>query len=148
VTPLLNVQLCVVCGQWTAFYLDKYDRDKHRAQFLDFIEGHNSKHKNLEPLLSWTERVAEVVRLQRGDLKSHDFSYIDEPREPDPDRFRDFQHEFEPPVYLARRVADFLRSHDRGVLHLTGPGGAGKSWATQLAWQLFRLRRSRTRGIG
>src|SRR5262249_43753077 len=55
----------------------------------------------------------------------------DEPREPDTERFRDFQHEFEPPVYLARQMADFLRTHDRGVLALTGPGGAGKSWATQ-----------------
>ena len=40
-TPLLSVQLCAVCGQWTAFYLDKYDKDKHRAQFLHLIEGHS-----------------------------------------------------------------------------------------------------------
>jgi hypothetical protein len=44
-TPLLSVQLCAVCGQWTAFYLDKYDREKHRAQFLDFIEGHSNNRR-------------------------------------------------------------------------------------------------------
>ena len=49
-TPLLSVQLCAVCGQWTAFYLDKYDKDKHRAQFLDFVEGHSNDLKDLEPL--------------------------------------------------------------------------------------------------
>jgi len=49
-TPLLSVQLCAVCGQWTAFYLDKYDKDKHRAQFLDFVEGHSNDYKDLEPL--------------------------------------------------------------------------------------------------
>jgi len=29
------------------------------------------------------------------------------------------------------RPAEFLRAHDRGVLALMGPGGVGKSWATQ-----------------
>ncbi len=38
-TPLLSVQLCAVCGQWTGFYLDKYDKDKHRAQFLELHRG-------------------------------------------------------------------------------------------------------------
>jgi hypothetical protein len=89
---------------------------------LDFIEGHNNEHKDLEPLRTWTARLGDAKAPQPE---------RDEPREPDPERFRDFQHEFEPTVYVARRVADFLRSHDRGVLHLTGPGGAGKSWATQ-----------------
>jgi hypothetical protein len=49
-----------------------------------------------------------------------------ERRGPDLERFRDFQHEFESPAYLARQVADFLRGHDRGVLLLTGPGGRGQ----------------------
>lgn len=120
-TPILSVQLCAVCGQWTAFYLDKYDRDKHRAQFLDFIEGHSNDHKDLEALRTWTARIS-AAKPPPADPE--------EPREPDPERFRDFQHEFEPPVYLARQVADFLRLHDRGVLALTGPGGVGKSWAT------------------
>ena len=126
-TPLLSVQLCAVCGQWTAFYLDKYDRDKHRAQFLDFIEGHSNDHKDLEPLRSWTARISGGERSS-GCRPGRPIRR--ERREPDPERFRDFQHEFEPPVYLARQVADFLRAHDRGVLALTGPGGAGKSWAT------------------
>jgi tetratricopeptide (TPR) repeat protein len=126
-TPLLSVQPCVVCGQWAAFYLDKYDRDKHRALFLDFIEGHSNEHKDLEPLRSWAERTAG------GQVPAAEATAADagEPREPDPERFRDFQHEFEPPAYLARRVAEFLQTHDRGVLVLTGPGGVGKSWATQ-----------------
>src|SRR5262249_219999 len=62
-----------------------------------------------------------------------------EPREPDPERFLDFQHEFEPPVFLARRTADFRRSPDGGVLHLTGPGRAGKSRATQSLDDATRL---------
>jgi tetratricopeptide (TPR) repeat protein len=126
-TPLLSVQLCVVCGQWTAFYLDKYDREKHRAQFLDFVEGHSNDHKDLEPLRTWTARIsgakAQATAAPQADP--------DERREPDPERFRDFQHEFVPPVYLARHVADFVRTHDRGVLLLRGPGGMGKSWATK-----------------
>jgi tetratricopeptide (TPR) repeat protein len=120
----LSVQLCAVCGQWSAFYLDKYDPQKHRAQFLDFIEGHSNEHKELEPLLSWAERIG-------GPEAAAPPPDPGEPREPDPERFRDFQHEFEPPAYLARQVADFLRAHDRGVLVLTGPGRVGKSWAAQ-----------------
>jgi tetratricopeptide (TPR) repeat protein len=126
-TPLLSVQLCAVCGQWTAFYLDKYDRDKHRAQFLDFIEGHSNDHKDLEPLRTWTA----LLTTAKGQGAAAAPPDLGERREPDPERFRDFQHEFEPPAYLARQVADFLRAHDRGVLLLTGPGGVGKSWATQ-----------------
>ena len=126
-TPLLSVQLCVVCGQWTAFYLDKYDREKHRAQFLDFVEGHSNDHKDLEPLRTWAARISEAKAQATATPQADP----DERREPDPERFRDFQHEFEPPVYLARQVADFLRTHDRGVLVLTGPGGVGKSWATE-----------------
>jgi tetratricopeptide (TPR) repeat protein len=125
-TPLLSVQVCDLCRQWTAFYLDKYDRDKHRAQFLDFIEGHSNDHKNLEPLRTWSARISEA-KPPAADPQADPR----ERREPDPERFRDFQHEFEPPVYLARQVADFLRTHDRGVLALVGPGGVGKSWATQ-----------------
>jgi tetratricopeptide (TPR) repeat protein len=125
-TPILSVQLCAVCGHWTAFYLDKYDRDKHRAQFLDFIEGHSNNHKDLEPLRTWTTRIA----IAKSPAPVAPEADPGEPREPDPGRFRDFQHEFEPPVYLARQVADFLRTHDRGVLALTGPGGVGKSWVT------------------
>jgi hypothetical protein len=81
-TPLLSVQLCVVCGQWTAFYLDKYDREKHRAQFLDFIEGHSNDHKDLEPLRTWTTRIgdAKAPRPER-----------DEPSEPDREYCRDFR---------------------------------------------------------
>jgi tetratricopeptide (TPR) repeat protein len=127
-TPILSVQVCVVCGNWTAFYLDKYDREKHRAQFLDFIEGHSNDHKDLDSLLrTWTTqiKVAKAPNTATPKLDS------DERREPDPEYFRDFQHEFEPPAYLARQAADFLRAHDRGVLALTGPGGVGKSWATQ-----------------
>jgi tetratricopeptide (TPR) repeat protein len=126
-TPLLSVQLCAVCGQWTAFYLDKYDREKHRAQFLDFIEGHSNDHKDLEPLRTWAVRISEAKAPTPVSPQADQ----DERREPDPERFRDFQHEFEPPVYLARQVADFLRTHDRGVLVLTGPGGVGKSWVTE-----------------
>jgi tetratricopeptide (TPR) repeat protein len=125
-TPLLSVQRCDVCGQWAAFYLDRYDPAKHRAWFLDFVEGHTNEHKNLEPLRHWTERVSEADwKAAAARLPDPD-----ERREPDPERFRDFQHEFEPPVYLARQVADFLTSHDRGVIWLTGPGGVGKSWVT------------------
>jgi tetratricopeptide (TPR) repeat protein len=126
-TPLLSVQLCVVCGQWSAFYLDKYDREKHRAQFLDFIEGHGNDHKDLEPLRTWAARLSGAKAPAAASPPPDPA----ERREPDPERFRDFQHEFEPPAYLAQQVADFLRTHDRGVLMLTGPGGVGKSWATQ-----------------
>jgi tetratricopeptide (TPR) repeat protein len=126
-TPLLSIQLCVVCGQWTAFYLDKYDGEKHRAQFLDFIEGHSNDHKDLEPLRTWKARLGG----SKVPTAAASPAGPDEPREPDRERFRDFQHEFEPPVYLARQAADFLRTHDRGVLLVTGPGGVGKSWATQ-----------------
>ncbi len=126
-TPLLSVQVCVVCGHWTAFYLDKYDREKHRAQFLDFIEGHSNDHKDVEPLRTWTASLA-VAKGQAAPPPPPDAG---ERREPDPERFRDFQNEFEPPAYLARQVADFLGTHERGVLVLTGPGGVGKSWLTQ-----------------
>jgi tetratricopeptide (TPR) repeat protein len=126
-TPLLSVQMCSVCGQWTAFYLDKYDRDKHRAQFLDFVEGHSNEHKDLEPLRTWAARISgaktEVGASPRPDP--------DERQEPDLERFRDFQHEFEPPAYLARQVAEFMQTHDRGVIAITGPGGIGKSWAIE-----------------
>jgi len=97
-TPLLSVQLCAVCGLWTAFYLDKYDRDKHRAQFLDFIEGHSNDLKDLEPLRTWSTRIAAV----KGPATAATPPDPGERREPDPERFRDFQHEFEPPAYLAR----------------------------------------------
>jgi tetratricopeptide (TPR) repeat protein len=126
-TPLLSVQLCVVCGQWTAFYLDKYDREKHRAHFLDFVEGHSNDHRDLEPLRTWAAQISRA----KAPAAAPEQADSGERREPDPERFRDFQHEFEPPAYLARQVADFLRAQDRGVLLLTGPGGVGKSWATQ-----------------
>jgi tetratricopeptide (TPR) repeat protein len=125
-TPLLSVQHCNVCGQWAAFYLDRYEPAKHRAKFLDFIEGHTNQHKNLEPLRRWTERISEA------DARAAAARQLDagEQWEPDPERFRDFQREFEPPVYLARAMADFLQARDRGVLALMGPGGVGKSWVT------------------
>jgi tetratricopeptide (TPR) repeat protein len=122
----LSVQPCAICGQWAVFYLDKYDREKHHAQFLDFIEGHHNVHKDLEPLRTWAEQIAGTETLPPEPVADPA-----ERREPEPERFRDFQHEFEPPVYLARQVADFMRTNDRGVIALTGPGGVGKSWATQ-----------------
>jgi tetratricopeptide (TPR) repeat protein len=125
-SPLLTVQRCQTCGQWAAFTFDKYRRDNHKSSFLDILEGHDNEHKNLEPLRRWTELVSEAD-WQAAAGRAPD---PDERREPDPERFRDFQHEFEPPVYLARQVADFLTGRDRGVLWLTGPGGVGKSWAT------------------
>jgi hypothetical protein len=125
-TPMLSVQLCAVCGQWTAFYLDKYDRDTNRAHFLDFVEGHGNDHEDLEPLRTWSTRIGVVKAPAAAPAPD-----AGERHEPDPERFRDFQHEFEPPAYLARQVADFLRTRERGVLLLTGPGGVGKSWATQ-----------------
>ena len=125
-SPLLVVQACEVCGQWWAFAFDKYKRDKHKSWFLDFVNGQTTERKNLEPLRRWTERVAEAD-WRAAAARQPD---PDERREPDPERFRDFQHEFEPPAYLARQVADFLGGQDRGVIWLTGPGGVGKSWAT------------------
>jgi hypothetical protein len=125
-SPLLVVQPCEVCGQWWAFAFDKYRRSNHKAGFLDFINGQNTERKNLEPLRRWTERVSDAD-WQAATGRAPD---PDERREPDPERFRDFQHEFEPPVYLARQVADFLTEHDRGVIWVTGPGGVGKSWVT------------------
>ncbi len=52
------MQLCAVCGQWTAFYLDKYGSGKHRARFLDFVEGYSKDHKDLEPLRTRSTRTA------------------------------------------------------------------------------------------
>ena len=126
-SPLLSVQHCEVCGHWAAFYLDKYERDKHRARFLDFVEGHSNAHKNLEPLRRWTERVSEVDAYAAATGKLDP----EERGEPAPERFRDFQYEFEPPVYLARQIADFLQAHDCGVVALIGPSGVGQTWATQ-----------------
>jgi tetratricopeptide (TPR) repeat protein len=132
VSPLLVVQPCEVCGQWWAFSFDKYERrdkkgrPRHRSWFLDFINGNTTERKNLEPLRQWTERVTDAD-WQAAAGRAPD---PDERREPDPERFRDFQHEFEPPAYIARQVADFVTGRDRGVIWLTGPGGVGKSWAT------------------
>jgi hypothetical protein len=61
------VQVYVVCSPWTAFYLDKYDRDKHRAQLLDFIEGHNNEHQDLELLRTWTARLGDVCSARVSD---------------------------------------------------------------------------------
>jgi len=126
-TPLLSVQQCDTCNQPAAFYLDKYDPGRHKAKFLDFVQGHCNERKNLEPLRIWTERISEADARAAASRQPDP----GERREPDPERFRDFQCEFEPPVYLARQVAGFLKAHDCGVLAITGPGGVGKSWATE-----------------
>jgi hypothetical protein len=123
-SPLLTVQCCDVCGQWAAFSFDKYKRDKHRAWFLDFIEGHSNRRDSLEPLRRWTELVSEAdwrAAAARGPDPS-------ERREPDPERFGGFEAKFEPPPYLADQVAVFVKAHDRGAIRLTGPAGVGKSW--------------------
>jgi tetratricopeptide (TPR) repeat protein len=124
-TPLLSVQRCGVCGQWAAFYLDKFERDKARAWFLDFVDGHSHRRGDLAVLGQWAGRV------RPEDWDAALTAATGEPAEPDPQRFRDFQAEFEPPVYLAERIAAFLNRQDRGVIVLTGPAGVGKSWASQ-----------------
>src|SRR5207302_6364469 len=83
-TPLLSVQRCDICGQWAAFYLDKYDPAKHRALFLDFIQGHTNQCKNVEPLRRWTELVTEADARAAASRQPDP----NERREPDPERFR------------------------------------------------------------
>ena len=113
-TPILSVQLCGVCGQWTAFYFDRYDQKKQSAHFLDFVEGHSNDHKDLEPLRTWSTQIsgtnAPAAAFPQPDPA--------ERREADPEAaFRDFQHEFEGRRLTWReQMADFLRTHDRGVL--------------------------------
>jgi tetratricopeptide (TPR) repeat protein len=124
-TPLLSVQRCGVCGQWAAFYLDKFERDKARAWFLDFVDGHSHRRGDLAVLGQWANRV------RPEDWNAVLAAAAGEADEPDPRRFRDFEDEFEPPVYLAERIAAFLNRQDRGVVVLTGPAGVGKSWASQ-----------------
>ena len=126
-TPLLSVQRCNVCGQWAAFYLDKYDSSRHRARFLDFLEGHSNDHKNLEPLASGRNGSARrMPGPQRpgsptwasGASLIRSASAISSMSSSRQSTWRG-------------QVAEFLRAHDRGVLALMGPGGVGKSWATQ-----------------
>src|SRR5436305_1370081 len=39
-TPLLSVQRCAVCDQWSAFTLDKTRPARRSAQFLELLAGH------------------------------------------------------------------------------------------------------------
>jgi tetratricopeptide (TPR) repeat protein len=126
-TPLLSIQRCVVCCRWSAFYLDRYLQAKQRAFFLDLIDGHTNpprEHARLREWVAW-------IRPEDAAARAGEPFDPSERREPDPERFRNFQHEFEPPRYLAQRLAAFFQEHDRGILLLTGPGGVGKSWLCQ-----------------
>jgi hypothetical protein len=55
-TPVLSVQRCAVCGQWAAFYLDRYESARQRAWFLDFVEGHSHDRRDLPVLRQWAGR--------------------------------------------------------------------------------------------
>ncbi len=119
--PLLSVQPCEVCGRWSAFFYDGFDRKKSKAFFLDVLDGHPNKPRPHDRLSAWHALPREEEPAAGPD----------ERRGPAPERFRNFKDEFEPPVYLAERIAAFMGSHDRGIVLLTGPGGVGKSWVSQ-----------------
>ena len=123
-TPLLSIQTCRICGQWAAFYLDRYEPGRKRAWFLDFVEGHSHDVRGIETLERWSSVTAPAPAA----ADRHAESDVPEAREPDPARFRDFVGEFVPPLHLAGPIADFLQAGKRGIILLTGPGGGGKSW--------------------
>ncbi len=60
---------------------------------LNFIEGHSNDVKDLEPLRTWSTRIAG----EKAPATAATQPDSGERREPDPERFRDFQSEFEPP---------------------------------------------------
>jgi hypothetical protein len=51
--PLLSVQPCEVCGQWSAFFFDGFDRKKGKAFFLDLLDGHPNKPREHARLTAW-----------------------------------------------------------------------------------------------
>ena len=123
-SPLLSVQSCVVCGRWSGFYFDKFRSKQQHAFFLDVLDGHSNPPRKDDRLSDWSAWAHETGAAAASAAP------VDpaEPAEPAQDRFSDFVGEFQPPRHLAQEVSEFLSSHDRGVILLSGPAGVGKSW--------------------
>jgi len=131
-TPLLSVQRCAVCDQWSAFTLDKTRPARRSAQFLELLAGHVLADRGHARLSEWLG----CVTLE--EIAAAEEHREPEPTEPDPMRFRDFKGHFEPPDYLVRELAALLGGRDRGVVWLNGAGGLGKSWLCAGLEELLR----------
>jgi len=131
-TPLLSVQRCAVCDQWSPFTLDKTRPARRSAQFLELQGGHILTDRSQARLSEWLGCVTPE------EIAAAEEHREPEPNEPEPTRFHDFKGHFEPPDYLVRELAALLGGRDRGVVWLTGAGGLGKSWLCAGLEELLR----------
>jgi tetratricopeptide (TPR) repeat protein len=125
-SPLLSVQLCVACGQETAFFFDRcrYQPAEryHRTFCLEYFGGH------LRDLPNW-HRVGELAGLLSEKLHWERESYNkDKFTELQGVVFRDFEEEYLRPDYLFDAFWRVLDEEQRGYIHLIGEGGTGKTY--------------------
>jgi tetratricopeptide (TPR) repeat protein len=125
-SPMLSVNLCVFCGQPTAFFFNKnkYDSAKrrHTTMLDEYLGGHPTVRQDWQETrrlydLSPPDRDIERVALSAEEVEAG-VEIV----------FRDFQTEFLRPAYLLDVFWHVIETHKKGVIHLVGPAGTGKTF--------------------
>jgi tetratricopeptide (TPR) repeat protein len=127
--PMLSVQDCRSCGQPVTFFFDRnrYDakKDRHRTFFLEYFGGHDREHPDwdqtrhlaarLPVAFAWTREAYDQGELAEG------LGIV----------FRDFETEYRRPDYLLDAIWAIVASRPKGIIHLVGPEGTGKTYVVR-----------------
>ena len=124
--PFLSVQQCSFCQQPTAFF---YDRNKHnpkqnshRTFFLEYFRGHERDNTNWAEMQELAKKLPSKFEWKR---ESYD---RDEVGEGVRTVLRDFEQEYIRPSKLMDSVWEIVENQLSGYIHLTAPGGTGKTY--------------------
>lgn len=127
--PFVAARICAQCDRRDVLLYDSLYKSARMGPFdlLDYARGHKSRLGGTEaPDLS--DALGEIVPEDAPDLAGESLSFgrvleaLDKAR---------IDRNYFSPAYLRDDVADFLRSHDRGVFWLQAPAHVGKSTFVQ-----------------
>lgn len=126
--PLMQIKLCDICNKYDIFFFDTRISKSKREYFyfLDYIEGHKiirpgylerelSKNINFQHEID-QDKITGCINNNSEDRTTNDILLEST-----------FSSDYCRPSFIYDSLHIFLRSHDRGVFWLRGPGHCGKT---------------------
>lgn len=129
-SPLLMVKRCSVCSKRDVFFFDsrKASGRSDQYHFLDYLAGHGmSRPGHLEPQLAAYARQLSADAAEW--MESDDLQHSAYGRRSIDDFLLEtsLKADYLSPVYLRRRLKEFVDTRGRGVFWLRAPAHCGKS---------------------